>query len=170
MNPSPRAQRLAARWILPGLVAAMVAGNQGWMLGPLSVGQILSWLNDLSAVVLVIGRFRGRRWPLVLVAGAVVCKAGTIVPAIAARADLGFDIMLGLLFCAAGAVIVSERPGLTYRQIVAMAAISIPLMLLQMSGLAAWSEALNTENVAAAGPPRPAIFVSTSVNRAPSWP
>ena len=158
--PSTRVQRLAAWWIFPGLVAAMVAGNLGWVIGPVIIGQVLSWVNDASAVILVLGRFHARRWPLLVVGAALACKAATVVPSLAARADLGFDVMLGILFCAAGAVIVSERPGLVYRQVVAMAAISIPLMLLQMSGLAAWSEALNTENIAAAGPPVPALFVS----------
>jgi hypothetical protein len=82
-----------------------------------------------------------------------------VEPAIAAEADLGFDVALGALFCAAGAVIVSERPGLVYRQLLVIAVVSIPLMLLQMSGLAAWSEALNTENVAGAGAPQPTLFV-----------
>lgn len=159
LTPSAGAQRLAATWILPGLIAAMVAGNQGWTIGPLSVGQVLSWINDFSAVVLVLGRFHGRRWPFVLVVAALACKAATRLPSLAERADLGFDVTLGLLFCAAGAVIVSERPGLIYRQLLRMAALSIPLMLLQMSGLAPWSEALNTENIAAAGAPVPAIFV-----------
>lgn len=138
----------------------MVLGNQGWTIGPLTIGQVVSWINDASAVVLVLGRFHGRRWPLGLIGAALICKLATVVPAIAPEADLGFDVALGALFCAAGAVIVSRRPGLAYRQLAGMALISIPLMLLQMSGLAAWSEALNTENVAAAGEPSPAILVS----------
>lgn len=159
LTPSSGSQRLAARWIFPGLIAAMVAGNQGWTVGPVAIGQVLSWLNDLSAVVLVLGRFRGRSWPLVVIGATLACKAAAQIPPLAATADLGFDLGLGLLFCAAGAVLVSERPGLVYRQVVAIAVLSIPLMLVQITGVAAWSEALNTENVEGAGPPQPTLLV-----------
>jgi hypothetical protein len=157
--PSRRAQRFAALWIFPGLVAAMIIGNQGWTLGPFAIGQILSWLNDLAAVVLVLGRFSGRRWPLLLIGFTLAAKAASRLGPFADLGDLGFDVGLGLLFCAAGAIIVSERPGIVYRQALAIAVLCIPLMLIQMTGIAEWSEALNTEHTEDTGRPGWTLFV-----------
>jgi hypothetical protein len=154
-----RLERLATLWIFPGLVAAMVCGNQGWKMGPVLLGQSISWINDAAALTIVLLRFRNRRWPLVLLAFILLSKAVSIVPAFHDRGDLAFDAGLCLLFCAAGAVIVSRRPGIVYRQAVAVALLSLPLMLLQITGVAPWSEALNTENIATAGRPVPTLFV-----------
>lgn len=159
MNVPLHVQRLAAHWIFPGLVIAMVVGNQQWAVGPFLLGQMLSWVNDAAAAVIVFGRFQGRRWPVVLVAAIVLTKLASAVPALAAQGDLAFDISLSLLFCAAGAIIVSERPGLVYRQLVVFCMVSLPLMLLQILGVGAWAEALNTENVAGARAPQPTLFV-----------
>jgi hypothetical protein len=160
MVVSERVQRAAARWIFPGLIAAMVAGNVGWMIGRLPLGQVLSWINDAAAVALVFGRFGGRRWPVALVAATVAAKALTVAGVFPARADLAFDIGLGLLFSAAGAIIVSERPGLVYRQVLIIALVSTPLMVVQMTGVAPWGEALNTEHTEDAAAPQPTLFVS----------
>ncbi|HXG54541.1 MAG TPA: hypothetical protein VNJ03_04115 [Vicinamibacterales bacterium] len=160
LNPSNRAQRLAASWIFPGLIAAMIIGNQGWMLGPLSAGQILSWGNDAAAAILVLGRFHGRRWPLLLLAVAILLKLATAVGSIAEAADLGFDVVLSILFCAAGAVIVSKKPSIVYRQLLVIAALSIPVMIVQMTGVAPWSEALNTEHTEDVRAPQPTLFVT----------
>lgn len=153
------AQRAAAYWIFPGLVLAMVVGNIGWRLGPLPLGQALSWTNDAAAAVLVLGRFPKRWWPYALLAGIAAAKALTIAGVAPELSDLAFDILLSALFVAAGAIIVAERPGITYRQLLFFAAISIPVMLLQMSGVAAWSETYNMEHTADAAHPRPTLFV-----------
>lgn len=153
-------QRAAAHWIFAGLVLAMIAGNEGWTVGPLSVGQIVSWVNDAAAVVLVVGRFWKRTWVPLLIAGTLAAKVLTIAGVAPAQSDLMFDAGLGVLFCAAGAIIVSERPGIVYRQLLLIAAVSIPLMLVQMTGLAPWSETLNTEHTEDAPEPQPTLFVS----------
>jgi hypothetical protein len=156
--PAP-VQRASAYWIFPGLVLAQVAGNVGWRIGPLPLGQVLSWANDAAAVALVLGGFPGRLWPYVLVAATLAAKALTIAGVAPALSDLAFDAGLGALFAAAGALIVSERPGITYRQLLLMAVISIPVMVLQMTGVAPWSEAINMEHTADSALPVPTLFV-----------
>src|SRR4051812_37313741 len=116
-----RLERFATLWIFPGLIAAMVCGNEGWTMGPLTVGQTIAWVNDAAALTIVRLRFPERRWPLALLALIIVSKAATAVPQLSERADLAFDAGLCLLFCAAGAVIVSRRVGLVYRQAIGVA-------------------------------------------------
>lgn len=155
-----RLQRPAAMWIFPGLVVAMVVGNEGWRIGPLLIGQLLSWVNDAAAVVIVLGRFRDRRWAHALIGAMVAGKLLTVAGVVPALSDFVFDASLGALFCAAGALVASERPGLVYRQLLVMAVISIPLMVIQISGVTAWSEVLNTEHTEDAPAPAPTLFVA----------
>lgn len=153
-------QRVAQHWIFPGLVVAMVVGNQGWTLGPLLAGQAVSWVNDAAAAIIVLGRFRDRRWPWMLLAAIVAFKAASAVASLTAPADLAFDVALSLLFCAAGAVLVSSNPAVVYRQLLFIGIISIPVMIVQMTGVLPRSEILNTEHTEDVQTPQPTFLVS----------
>ena len=152
-------QRAAVYWIFPGLVFAMVAGNEGWRIGPLLLGQTVSWVNDAAALALVLGRFRSRRWVRVLITATLAAKAATIAGLVPALSDLAFDVGLCLLFCAAGAIVMSERPGIAYRQLLLIAILSIPVMVVQMTGTVPATEALNTEHTEDPPGTQPTLFV-----------
>src|SRR5258708_14324512 len=71
---SGTAVREAVPWVFPGLVIAMVVGNQGWAVSGLLGGQILSWSVDAAALLVVIDFFQGQRWPFALAGGIVLSR------------------------------------------------------------------------------------------------
>ena len=62
---SPRAGA-AEHWVFPGLVTAMVVGNQLWSIGPFLAGQMISWAVDLAAFIVLVRFFPTRAWPSIL--------------------------------------------------------------------------------------------------------
>src|SRR6266542_4085523 len=97
--------RFALPILFPGLVIAMVVGNQLWRVGPFYIGQCISWLVDMTAVVGMIAFYRRHVWPAALVLVLFCSRAlgqgwnGVSV------ADYVYVATLNAIFCALGAAV-----------------------------------------------------------------
>ena len=154
--------RVAMAWLLPGLLAAMVIGNQDWgNRGGIGVGQFLSWLNDAAAATVLLAAFSRRVWPVLLIAAVFTAKFAQLSLPGTALPELAYDLALNAIFAAAGGVVARNRPTLVLGQLAAVCLLSVPWMALQAAGIGEWTQWLATEHVGGATDKSmaPALFV-----------
>ena len=149
----------AERWVFPGLVTAMVVGNQGWMIGPFLGGQMISWAVDRAAVMILFRFSRGQAWPLLIAFGIIVARALGSGADGDALADAAYLWLLNTLFCLAGAVMAYRFFPLVRRQVRLLCLFSVLIMVLQVSGTWEWPQLLATENAGAPKTPKKTLFV-----------
>jgi len=150
---------LALRWIFPGLVIAMVVGNQPWTVSGFSIGQAVSWLVDLAALLIVARFFRGHLWPYLLAGGIVLARLAGSGNQGTATVDMVYLVLLNGLFCAAGVVVAIKHPRLVLRQIRWICLFSVIVMFLQTAGAGEWTQVLATENEGRPKTPYRTLFV-----------
>jgi hypothetical protein len=141
----PDIEQLATLWLFPGLLLAMVVGNQLWMLGPLYYGQMISWLNIAAAVIVVHKNFRNESWPWILVICIILTKGLDILFPIQST-KLAYYFFHESLFCIAGAVIAFRSSSLVYKQIMIICLLNVPIMFLQAAGIGEWAQFLAMED------------------------
>jgi len=134
---------LCVQWLIPGLLIAMVVGNQLWMLGPFNIGQMIGWVNGLAAAIIVIKVFRRRLWPIGLVACIILTKIVAVLFA-SPRNETIYNIFLNVIFCIAGAIIASSFPNLAYKQIMIVCLLNAFMMVVQVTGVGEWTQFLAT--------------------------
>jgi hypothetical protein len=149
--PTIRLVRLSMSLLLPAMLVNITVSNQPWMLGPLRVSQpFVFWPMIFFAIVVVFSRFgKTNVWPWFLVLGLFGSRIFGLNDAEGLRRLL-YVVPLHALFVAAGAIIAIERWDLLLKQIRVYFILSIPFMILQMSGAGSWTLALNTETTAVA--------------------
>jgi len=153
-------QSLSAKWLFPGLLIAMVAGNQLWKLGPFYIGQMFSWINAAAAVIIVLSAFRRKLWPRMLLGGIIIAKVIQVTSLISPdKAELVFDLLLNALFCAAGAMILFRRLDLIYKQVMVICLLNVIFMAMQVGGVGEWTQFLATEMEFTSKTPARVFFV-----------
>jgi hypothetical protein len=145
--------------LVPGLVIAMVVGNQEWRVGPFLAGQMLSWITDLAAFIVLLRFFPTRVWPWILVAAIVLAKLLDTVGLGAGAFDTAYTVLLNALFCAAGSVFAYRHSALALRQLRWICLTSVVVMIFQATGAGEWSQVLATENEGRPKTAYPTLFV-----------
>ena len=138
-------QPFLAKWFFPAMVVDMVIGCQLWKFGPFLVGQMLSWVVDVAAILIVLKAFRRNLLPPILLAWCILSAKMIEVVFANATAGLVYIICLNTLFCLAGAVIASQYPNLVYKQVMIICLLNVLLMVLQVTGVGTWTQFLATE-------------------------
>lgn len=136
----------AAHVVFPGLVVAMVVGNQGWAIGGLYLGQMISWLVDLAALAIVAHEFRGRLWPYVLAAAIIGTRVSGSGWVGSGWVDTAYTLLLNVLFGIAGIVVARRHAGWVLNQVRWICLWSTVFMALQVPGVGEWTQFLATEN------------------------
>jgi hypothetical protein len=122
---------LSAKWLFPGVVALTVASSQDWLSESI-VPYVLTFVTYLSAVILVVTTFRRKRWPTFLVMCILLARAFELV---SPTAEIAYYVFLNMLFCAAGAVIVTRYPNLIYKQVMIICLLNVAFMIMQVTGV-----------------------------------
>lgn len=129
--------------LLPVLLANITIAANLWELWGAGIGQVLFWVAiALAWVAASGGRYAGVA--TVAVAAALVLRLGEQVTGGQLIEVLRHVAVAGVLIIA-GATVAARRPHLIRRQLVVYLAVSIPLMLLQMSGVSSVVMGWNTE-------------------------
>lgn len=133
---------LAEMLLIPSLILSVtISNNPTWALGPI-LGHLLGWVALVSASLIVMSRFRGKLWPLILIALVLTAKGLQIAidPGGEGAWFTYYTILYGCLLCSAGAVMLSCRLKLVYKQLYIICLLNIILMFLQVAGIADWSQ------------------------------
>ena len=133
-------KQVCMKWLFPGLILALVIGPQPWAQQFL-LGQMIVWVNDVSAAVIILSTFRGRFWPLILIGCIIVAKVLSFIimePAF----EIPYIIFVDILICLAGGIIAYERSNLVYRQVMVICLLSLPFMIMQSAGVGGWAQIL----------------------------
>jgi hypothetical protein len=158
-TPGPAPPSWAEYWVLPGLITAMVVGNQGWQVGPFLAGQMISWTVNLAAFIVLVRCFPRRAWPWLLLAGIVLAKAISGAGVAGGRSDTLYKVLLNAQFCAAGAVVAYRFVGLALVQLRWICLASVIMMVFQVTGTGEWTQFLATENEGRPITAQPTLFV-----------
>lgn len=134
----------ALQLVLPSILLNIIVGNQRWMIGPLFLGQIILWLAVIICGVALIGYLGGRLWIYVLM---LCIPLSRLMEALTGSPlmTLIYLTSLNSVFFLSGIIAATREPDLVYRQVRAFLAVCLPLMVLQVAGAGAWTQALNTE-------------------------
>jgi len=136
---------LSMKWLMPGMLISGVCNQQEKYDVLLIVGQATGWLNVLAAIAITWSFFRNKSWLMMVILGLLLSKSGRIVIGDTSTFLIIYTIFLAILFCAAGIVVASERPGLIKKQMMIFCMLSVPIMLLQLTGVSEWTQLLRTD-------------------------
>lgn len=132
-------------WLLPGLLIGGTLNQQFWSNTLLIIGRIASASSMLAAAIIVWSTYREKKWPLAIFAGIIISKVGRIMMGDSSGFSALYTVFLALLFCFAGAAIAFEKKQVIYRQVIFFCLISIPVMIMQLTGLSEWTQILRPE-------------------------
>lgn len=148
----------AERWVLPGVIAAMVLGNQPFVVAKL-MGQALGWVNLVAAAVIVYEGARHKGLVMSLLFAVVATKLLRLTGAVQS-AETMYISTVSVLFCVAGAMVAVRRGVMLYRQVMVIALLNVVFMLLQVVGVGAWTQLLTTHGEGNLTVPVRTLFVS----------
>ena len=135
--------KFARRWMLLLLFLNITTSSNLWKVFGLSIGQFLYWVIIALAFSVVI-ETPYRRLGTVALVTALLLRAVQSVTGSGMADALRIGI-LGMMFLIAGARIYGEDPDVLHRQLVVFLALSIPVMLLQITGSHSILQMWNTE-------------------------
>jgi hypothetical protein len=158
------AKSVSMTWLFPGLLIGTTCNQQTWSVGLLLIGRTASFLTLVAALVIVWSSTQEKKWPILVFAGLLISRAGRVLFGSSAVWISFYTVFLAILFCLAGAVIAQQRPKMIYRQVLFFCAISIPLMVLQLTGAGEWTQILRTDyHGMETGAQYPTLFVGSDV-------
>jgi len=133
---------LAESCLIPILILSAIFSNQQtWTLGPI-IGQALGWAAILCSSVIVASAFHGKLWPLILIILIFIAKGFQI--AFDAEGEgvwfTFYIILYGCLLFLAGAIMMSNRLNLVYKQLYIICLLNVIFMFMQVAGIADWSQ------------------------------
>ena len=132
-------------WLLPGLLIGGTLNQQAWSNTLLIIGRTASALSLLAAVIIVWSTCSEKRWPLAIFTGIIISKAGRIMMGDSYGLYALYTVFLALLVCFAGAAVAFEKKQVIYQQVMFFCLISIPLMIMQLTGFSEWTQILRTD-------------------------
>lgn len=144
MGP-PQFRWLGLRVIFPAMVLTAIFDQQTSSTVLLFIGQVMSPLSTLAAGSIVLLTFRHARWPLMIVGMTLGLRAVRAVAGTNEALVALYTIVLGLVFCTAGAVVAIQRPRLIYKQVLWVCLLNFPVMLLQIIGVGEWTQIMRTD-------------------------
>lgn len=135
-------QTLAYRFLLPVIWLNSVFGNQTWYPSIVWLGQLFFWASLVFAFFIVIRAYGTRLWPLLLL-GLVLATRLAVAIRIPG-AQIAYSGATFFLFSAAGVVLAIHAAEILARQVRLFFIISVPVLFLQVAGVAEWLHVFNT--------------------------
>jgi hypothetical protein len=145
MTPREFVRDLALRWILPLLFASAILNQQIDSRGLLAMGQLVSTLGTIAAIVIVWAAFGGRWWVVLVVGAVVMLRVARIFVSDEGMVGLLYVAMSGVLYTAAGVIAAILKPNFVARHLWLGCVIGLPLMILQVLGVGEWTQMLRTD-------------------------
>ena len=133
---------LAYCLILPAIWLNTVFGNQQWYPTIVWLGQVFYWVSLLLVAYVIIRAFGTRIWPYALL-GAIVLGRLAMVAKMPGAQFVYFGSVF-TLFAYAGVLLAIDVPETLERQSRMFFLLSVPVMILQVAGVAEWLHAFNT--------------------------
>lgn len=130
--------------LFPLMVASFTLAQYRPMPLVMAAGQAASLASLLVALALLVTALPDSVWPFALSGILLVLRGARFAAVDSTLLLVAYTAVGACIFSAAGALIVSRRPGLLQRQITLLCAVSIPLMLLQTIGVP-WTQILRTD-------------------------
>jgi hypothetical protein len=136
-------RRFALHAFLPALVlsAILVQQTPPWLL---LAGQVASITSVLLACTLLLLTFRQSAWPVLVVATVIGLRIMRFF-APHPMLDGAYTLAFFVLFALVGGILAAQAPRVLARQLYWLCALSLPLMLLQLLGVGAWTQVLRTD-------------------------
>jgi hypothetical protein len=136
---------LLVRALFPLIILSAVLNQERPYEILIAIGQLVSIACVATAVVLPIAALPGRIWPVALAVGTVILRAARLIFGSDPILQWAYTLVVGLEFCAAGAVVAILSPTRLRRQMIIFMTLSLVLMLLQLTGVGSWTQVLRTD-------------------------
>ncbi|GMV23536.1 MAG: hypothetical protein AMXMBFR57_34850 [Acidimicrobiia bacterium] len=130
--PDDNRPTLAERWLLPLLLLNIPVSENGWRLFGVVLGQVLFWAI-IVASARIASRSPYRTVAMLIFSLGIVLRVGEAVTSSTA-VGLARHATFAVLFVIAGATAFGRFPRMLQRQLVIFFALSVPVMVLQITG------------------------------------
>jgi hypothetical protein len=149
---------LYTKWLFPGLFASTVLVNQPSNL-VVMFGQVIGWFNLLAAILVLVRLNWSKLWIFLLIIGIVVSRILRLMSD-STSSEIFYLSALNMLFCTAGVAIILNHRNMLYKQVMVLCYLNLIVMVLQVLGVGAWTQAFTTHGAGNFAEPMKTLFVS----------